>query len=159
MSSFLGTNEFRHYSTSLQWQESLWEISRFSCRTPVLFVSNLVLSWKPWLESEKKWFFSAFFICQEPVGFASLFPWKAFCLSLLFFVLSFFSNSSMFGQRSADSHPENISSHSCVPGMLREWFVMLWFQSRPLTFCRFEVYQVDAHQQVKLTAHRSVLWS
>ena len=93
-----------------------------------------------------QWFFSAFFMCREPDEFVSLYFLERAFLSLLFFALSSFSNSSMLAQNWADSHPEGISSPSCVLGIVKELFVMLWCQTRPLAFCRFQISQEHAHQ-------------
>lgn len=62
-------------------------------------------------------------MCQEPVGFASLFPWKAFSFSLILcsvILLQFIYTCAKLSRL----HPKYISSHSCVLRMLREW--SLW---------------------------------
>lgn len=75
---------------------------------------------------------------------------KGLFLSLLFFVLSFFSNSSTLRQSWTDSDHECVSSHSCVLRMVKEWFLMLWCQTRPMTFCWFQVSQEHDHQDTML---------
>ena len=146
MSSFLGRKEF----TVLLYNDSnlLGEITHFSCSS---VVSNLVLSWKRWPDSER----SMVFQCFLPVSRTS---WICITVSLK----SLFSLSYSLFCRSSPIHlclgkaqqihtlKRLFSSHSCVLGMPREWLVMLWFHPRPLTFWWCQVYQVDAHQQVKL---------
>ena len=78
MSSFLGRKEF----TVL-----LYNDSNLLGKSDISVAVQLFPIWS-WVESDDQiqrdqWFFSAFFLCQEPVGFASLFPWKAFSLSLI----------------------------------------------------------------------------
>ena len=71
MSSFLGTKEFRHYSTSTMTGISLGNRTfQLQNSSPFHFQSGPKL--KAITDSEKKWFFNAFSICQEPVEFASL---------------------------------------------------------------------------------------
>lgn len=145
MSSFLGTKEF----TVL-----LYNDSNLLGKSDISVAVQLFPIWS-WVESDDQiqrdqWFFSAFFLCQEPVGFASLFPWKAFSLSYSLFCRSSPIHLCLDKAQQIHTLKRLFSSHSCVLGMPREWLVMLWFHPRPLTFWWCQVYQVDAHQQVKL---------
>lgn len=137
--------------TGVSLEKQMFQFQKFRSFS----ISNVVLNWKTWPLGVRRFRqingFSVPSSCvRNQLNLYHYVSLKGLFLSLLFFVLSFFSNSSTLRQSWTDSDHECVSSHSCVLRMVKEWFLMLWCQARPMTFCWFQVSQEHDHQDTML---------